>query len=184
VRIWASSDFNNVWVSPEGHVMHVDTTHDVITVLDESGMGVPLTVNANTQFFSPTSKPGGGLQADCNGHGVPVERKPGARVQDSRERGRSVATPLVAQSIDIETAQYSGAISAPSSAGFTYTRDFRTAGDDYVYKVAYISGNTANGSDAGGNPIEGTSGGTSPIPRCSPADRMRWPISSPPLTPA
>ncbi len=44
-----------------------------------------------------------------------------------------LATPLVAQSIDIETAKYDGAISAPGSSNFTYTRDFRTAGDDYVY---------------------------------------------------
>ena len=31
-RIWASSQFNNVWVSPEGHVLHVNANTDVITV--------------------------------------------------------------------------------------------------------------------------------------------------------
>jgi hypothetical protein len=156
VRIWASSDFNNVWVSPEGHVMHVDATRDVITVLNESGVGIPLTVNANTQFFfrqpqnpAADSKPiatGTGFLSSANlVRGFKVH----ASVVDP------LATPLVAQSIDIETAEYSGAISAPSSAGFTYTRDFRTAGDDYVYNVAYISSNTANGSDDSGNPITG-----------------------------
>ena len=28
-RIWASSQFNNVWLSPEGHVLHVDTSSNV-----------------------------------------------------------------------------------------------------------------------------------------------------------
>src|SRR5207302_1466669 len=31
VRVWASSQFSNVWLSPEGHVLHVDATTDVIT---------------------------------------------------------------------------------------------------------------------------------------------------------
>src|ERR1035437_2399409 len=54
VRIWASSIFNSVWVSPEGHVLHVNTATNVITVENEVGAGVPLTVNANTQFFFRT----------------------------------------------------------------------------------------------------------------------------------
>ena len=54
VRIWSSSTFNNVWVSPEGHVLHVNTSTDVITVQNELGAGVPLTVNSNTQFFFRT----------------------------------------------------------------------------------------------------------------------------------
>src|SRR5213078_5030522 len=51
VRVWASSTFANVWLSPEGHVLHVDTTTDLITVANESGVGVPVTVDANTEFF-------------------------------------------------------------------------------------------------------------------------------------
>src|SRR3984957_4357689 len=50
-RIYASNEFNNVWVSPEGHVLHVNTTNDMVTVENESGIGVPLLVNADTQFF-------------------------------------------------------------------------------------------------------------------------------------
>jgi hypothetical protein len=156
VRIWASSDFNNVWVSPEGHVMHVDTTSDVITVLDESGVGVPLTVNADTQFFfRQPQNPAADAQPIATGTGFLSSSnlvrgfKVHASVVDP------LATPLVAQSIDIETAQYSGAISAPGSAGFTYTHDFRTAGDDYVHTMAYIASGTANGSDDSGNPISG-----------------------------
>jgi hypothetical protein len=42
VRIWASSSFASVWISPEGHVLHVDTTGDVLTVQNELGLPVPL----------------------------------------------------------------------------------------------------------------------------------------------
>lgn len=35
VRMWASSSFNSVWLSPEGHVLHVNTTTNVITVENE-----------------------------------------------------------------------------------------------------------------------------------------------------
>ena len=54
VRMWASSDFNNVWLSPEGHVLHVNAANDVITGDNESGVAVPVTVDANTQFFFRT----------------------------------------------------------------------------------------------------------------------------------
>jgi len=40
VRIWASSQFDDIWKSPEGHVLHVDTTNDVITLSNESGQAV------------------------------------------------------------------------------------------------------------------------------------------------
>ncbi len=36
-RIWASSTFNNVWLSPEGHVLDVNANTDVITVTNEAG---------------------------------------------------------------------------------------------------------------------------------------------------
>src|SRR3984885_13697565 len=50
-RIWAGNNFPDVWLSPEGHVLHVDTTAQTITVTDELGVGVPLQINASTQFF-------------------------------------------------------------------------------------------------------------------------------------
>jgi hypothetical protein len=156
VRVWASSEFNKVWLSPEGHVMHVDTANDIVTILNESGVGVPLTVNANTQFFfrepqnpAVDSQPIATGTAFLSNQNLVRGFKVHASVVDP------LATPLVAQSIDIETAEYSGAISAPNTANFTYTHDFRTAGDDYVYRLDYISSATANGSDDAGNPITG-----------------------------
>jgi Domain of unknown function (DUF4382)/Domain of unknown function (DUF5666) len=147
-RIWVSSTFNNVWISPEGHVLDVNATTNVITVTNESGSPVPLTVNANTQFFyrQPWSGSADGT-AIATGtsflSNTDIARgfKVHASVVDP------LATPLVAQEIDIETADYSGMISAPSTTGFTYTHDFVRAVDDYTVTLPYISSTTANGND-------------------------------------
>ena len=66
-----------------------------------------------------------------------------------------LATPVVAQSIDIETAVYDGKISAPNTTGFTVTHLFRTATDDYMHTLDYIANATANGTDVSGNAIMG-----------------------------
>jgi Domain of unknown function (DUF4382) len=156
VRIWTSSSFNNVWISPEGHVLHVNTNTDVMTVLNESGVGVPLTVDANTQFFFRTPQ---NAQADA----TPIATGTGFLASHNLVRGFKVhasvvdplATPLVAQSVDIETAAYSGTISAANSTGFTDTRTFHTATDDYIVSLNYIDSTTANGKDSNGNAITG-----------------------------
>jgi hypothetical protein len=155
-RIWASSQFNSVWLSPEGHLLHVDAVNDVITVADESGRPVAMTVDANTQFFfrepqNPT--------VDA----TPIGTGPAFLTSKNLVRGFKVhasvvdplARPMVAQSIDIETAAYDGSISAPTMAGFTYTRNFRTPGDDYVYTLDYIAAASANGTDDSGTAIVG-----------------------------
>jgi hypothetical protein len=156
VRIWASSEFNNVWVSPEGHVLHVNPNTDVLTVENESGHAVPLTIDANTQFFFRQPQ---NPSADSKTIGM------GTTFLSSRDlvRGFKVhasvvdplATPLVAQSIDIETAKYDGKISSANPSDFTYTRNFLDAGDDYTYTLDYISSQSANGSDDSGNAVTG-----------------------------
>jgi hypothetical protein len=156
VRVWSSSSFNNVWVSPEGHVLHVNTGTDIITVQNESGVGVPLTVNSSTQFFFRTPW---NAVADT----TPIGTGTGFLTSHNFVRGFKVhasvvdplATPLVAQSIDIENARFDGSISGTSTTGFTYTRNFKTTSDDYVVTLDYISGSTANGNDSSGNPITG-----------------------------
>jgi hypothetical protein len=155
-RIWASSQFNDVWLSPEGHVLHVNTNTDVMTVQNESGMGVDLVVDANTQFFFRQPQSG---QADS----TPIGTGTAFLTSDDLVRGFKVhasvvdplATPLVAQSVDIEVAKYDGKISAPNMTGFTYTRVFATAKDDYTVTLNYIDGATANGTDPMGNAISG-----------------------------
>lgn len=155
-RIWASSVFNNVWLSPEGHVLHVNTNTDVITVENESGRGVDLVVDANTQFFF--RQPQSGL-ADA----TPIGTGTAFLTSKDLVRGFKVhasvvdplATPLVAQTVDIEVAKYDGRISAPDMTGFTYTRVFATAQDDYTVTLNYIDSATANGTDPMGNAITG-----------------------------
>jgi hypothetical protein len=155
-RIWASSDFNNVWVSPEGHVLHVDTVNNIVTVASESGRPVAMTVDANTEFFFRTPQNGAG-------DATPIATGTGFIANHDLVRGFKVhasvvdplASPLVAQSIDIETAVYDGRISAPDMTGFTYTRDFLTVADDYVYTLDYIAPTTSNGTDPAGNAITG-----------------------------
>jgi len=156
VRIWASSTFNNVWVSPEGHVLHVNTTTDVITVQNEAGVGVRLTVDSNTQFFFRTPW-------NATADATPIATGTGFLTSHNFVRGFKVhasvvdplATPLVAQTIDIEIARFDGTISGTTSSGFTYTRNFHTAGDNYAVTLDYISSSTTNGNDASGNPITG-----------------------------
>lgn len=156
VRIWASSSFNNVWVSPEGHILHADAATDVLTILDESGKPVPVTVNANTEFFFRTPQ---NALADA----TPIATGTAFVTNKNIVRGFKVhvsvvdplATPLVAQTIDIESAVYSGTISGANSVGFTDTRKFATASDDYQVSLGFISNTTANGKDSSGNAITG-----------------------------
>ncbi len=155
-RIWASSQFNNVWLSPEGHVLHVNTGTNVVTVASESGRGVDLVVDGNTQFFFRQPQDGladatpiGTGTAFLSNHDLVRGFKVHASVVDP------LAVPMVAQTIDIEVAKYDGKISAPNMSGFTYTRLFRTATDDYTVTLPYIDSATANGTDPMGNPISG-----------------------------
>ncbi len=146
VRMWAGSSFASVWLSPEGHVLHVDTTGDVLTVLNELGLPVPLTVDANTLFYFRTPSNG---QTDSNSIGQ------GTAFLANLVRGFKVhvsvvdplASQLVAQSVDIEIARYGGTISGTNTTGFTYTHDFRNTADDYTVTLPFISSGTANGSD-------------------------------------
>jgi len=156
VRVWASNDFANVWLSPEGHVTSVDAANSIIRVANESGGATPVSIDANTQFFFRTPA---NAQADA----TPIATGTGFLADQDLVRGFKVhvsavdplATPMVAQTVDIETAAYSGRISNATTTGFTYTHDFVRATDDYVATLNYISSSTANGTDADGNAIQG-----------------------------
>ena len=150
VRMWASGDFAKVWLSPEGHVLHVDTSTDIITVANESGVGVPVTVGANTEFFFRTP-------ANALADTTPIGTGPAFLTSHDLVRGFKVhvsavdplATPMVADTIDIETAGYSGRISAANSSSFTYTRQFARTTDDYTVTLDYVSAASANVDPSG-----------------------------------
>ena len=148
VRMWAANAFSSVWQSPEGHVLHVDTINDVIVVQNELGIGVPLQVDNNTQFFFRTpwnaiadSTPIGKGTIFLTNKDLVRGFKIHASVVDP------LASPLVAESVDIEIARYDGSISAVNANNFTYTRNFHTATDDYSFTLPYISNSAPNGSD-------------------------------------
>jgi hypothetical protein len=143
-RVWASSQFNSVWVSPEGHVDHVDAADSLIWVSNESGAHVPVSIDANTEFtyHGGTTAIGSGpsfLTAGNLVRGFKVH----VNVADPLQ------TPLLAQSIDIETAAYSGVISLSSASSFTYTHDYVRAGDDYAIALDYATA----GSDVNGKSV-------------------------------
>jgi len=149
VRLWASSSFNSVWISPEGHVLHVNSTTDVVTVQNELGSGVPVTVNSNTEFFFRT--PWNAL-ADA----TPIATGTQFLTNNNLVRGFKIhisvtdptAASLTAQTVDIEIAKYDGTISNATLTSFEYTRYFATATDDYLNKTLdYISNSTKNGTD-------------------------------------
>jgi hypothetical protein len=156
VRVWASSDFSNVWLSPEGHVTSVDAANSIIRVANESGGATAVSIDANTQFFFRTPA---NAQADA----TPIATGTGFLTDEDLVRGFKVhvsvvdplATPMVAQTVDIETATYSGRISSATASGFTYTHDFVRVTDDYVANLNYIAATTANGTDVEGNAIQG-----------------------------
>jgi len=158
VRVWASTDFNKLWVSPEGHVLHVNASTDTIVVDNAAGVPVPVTIDSGTQFFFRQP-------ANPAADAAPIGTGPSFLANGNFVRGFKVqvsvvdplASPLVAETIDIETAAYSGQISnaLPDGSGFTYTHDYRTSADDYSVSLDYISGTSANGKDSSGNAIEG-----------------------------
>lgn len=155
VRIWASSSFNTVWVSPEGHVLNVNAATDMITIEDEDGVGVPVQVNADTQFFFRAPQ---NPAADA----TPIATGTAFLADKDLVRGFKVhlsvvdplANPLVAQTVDIETAAYSGTISNATTTGFTYTRDFVRTIDDYTLTLDYVPSAMAE-VDPSGNAITG-----------------------------
>jgi hypothetical protein len=156
VRIWASSTFNTVWLSPEGHVLNVNTTTNVITVEDEDGVGVPVQVNADTQFFfRAPQNPAADATAIAIGTGFLANQDLVRGFKVHLGVVDPLASPLVAQTVDIETAAYSGTISnANATTGFTYTRDFVRASDDYSVTLDYVSGDVAE-VDPSGDAISG-----------------------------
>lgn len=143
-RIWASSQFNSVWVSPEGHIDHVDAANNVIWVSNESGTHVPVSISANTEFTYH-----GGMTAIGTG--------PSFLTGNDLVRGFKVhvncddplQTPLVASSVDIETAAFSGGISLASASNFTYTHDYVRSSDDYTIALDYATA----GTDVNGNSV-------------------------------
>jgi len=168
VRVWASTSFSKVFVSPEGHVLSVDriTTPatPTFTIVTENGTASPaITVNSGTEILfngTPVSTDGAtfltantfNFVSGFKVHVNPVD---------------PTVTPLVADTVNIEIARYAGSISGASPTGFTYNRAFPAhTSDNYTINLDYICSPgescvtatnpaTPNGEDNSGNAITG-----------------------------
>jgi len=147
-RLWASTDFAKIRVSPEGHVLHVDIANSRIVVANEAGRPVPVTINASTEFVVGGTTVGTGTAFLAN-----QQLLRGFKVQVSVVD--PLALPLVAQTVEIQSAVYDGVIAGADSLGFNYQRNFRTSNDDYQMHLAYIASSAPNGKDANGTAITG-----------------------------
>jgi hypothetical protein len=154
VRIWVANAFSSVYISPEGHVLHVNTTTDVITVQNELGQPVNLIVDANTEFFFRTpwnaaadSKPIGQGTGFLTSKNLVRGFKIHASVDPTVVPPDPTLGPFTVEAVEIEIARYDGSISAVNANTFTYTRKFNTSSDNYTFALPYISSNTPNGSD-------------------------------------
>ncbi|MFI5097950.1 MAG: DUF4382 domain-containing protein [Candidatus Acidiferrales bacterium] len=149
VRLWASSSFNSVWISPEGHVLHVNTGTATLVVENELGIPVPLTIDANTLFYFRTpAKAESDANAIGQGPGFLSNLVRGFKVHASVVD--PLAVPLVADSIDIEIARYDGTIGSMQANpvnGITYTHHFRNPNDNYTVLLPFINSATPNGTD-------------------------------------
>jgi len=152
-RIWSSATFNKVFVSPEGHVVHVDTVAGTGFLVDNAdGKPTRVAVDAATQFFF--RNPGTGTDV------TPIGVGPAFLTSKELARGFKVhvtpvdalAVPMVAATVDIEAAPYEGKVGNVTAAGFTLTNGFATLSDDYSVTLNYLSAATPNGTD----PLTGT----------------------------
>jgi hypothetical protein len=147
VRMWVSSSFNTVWISPEGHVLHVMTSTSSLVLDNEDGVPVTVKVDGSTQFFFRTpANPSSDAKPICTGTACLSDLVRGFKVHITAD---PLQNPLLAQTVDIEIARFGGAISAPTQASFVYTRHFATSAsaEDYTKTMPYISSSTPNGHD-------------------------------------
>jgi hypothetical protein len=158
-RILASSSFDKVWQNPEGHVLHVNTTNNVMWVTTEDGGAKRLAIGPNTTFLFGTSNTiigtgtsffdgttPGGLPNVARGFKVTVTGDP-----------LSTTTPPVLLSVEIDGAHYDGTITSPTGTQFDYARDFdmadgRGGKDDYTGSIDYAMGSEV---DQQGAPVTG-----------------------------
>jgi hypothetical protein len=145
VRIWTSSSFNTVWISPEGHVRHVLSSSNRLIVDNEDGRPASVDVDSNTQFFfRAPANPAVDAKPSCTGTACLSDLVRGFKVHITAD---PLQSPFLAQTVDIEIARFDGMISAPTTKTFAYTHNFADANDNYSKTMFYISNATPNGHD-------------------------------------
>ena len=151
-RLWAGSAFSGVYSGPEGHVLHVDAGAGVLTVADQDGVGVPIRVTPATRFFfrDPANAPADAAPIGSGPAFMGASLVRGFKVHASLD---PAASPMTAQTVDIEVARFEGAVST-GAGGFTCTRAFATAADGYTVSLGYGSGFQGAAFDAASGPVD------------------------------
>jgi hypothetical protein len=147
-RVYTASTFDKIWKNPEGHVLHVNTTTNVMHVSTEDGGATAVKIDSGTLFYSKASNTvigtgatffdgltPGGLPNLARGFKVNVVLNP-----------TSTTTPQAAQSVEIDVARYDGSLTS-SSAGIDLMRNFpntdgRGGKDNYKGTIPFATGPT------------------------------------------
>jgi len=137
-------------------VLGVDPARGIITVTNELGAGVPVTVTATTDFYYREP-------ADALADATPIGTGTAFLANQQLVRGFKVhvgsmnplGVPLVADSVDIERAAFGGEIANAGATALTYTSQYRIAADNYALTLPYIAPGAANGYDDSNAPIAG-----------------------------
>jgi hypothetical protein len=160
-RIYASKTFDTVWKNPEGHVLHVNTTNNVMDVTTEDGNATRVAIGPDTAFYFGSSNAVIGT-GTAFFDGVTPGKLPnvarGFKVAVTTDP-LSTAKPPVALTVEVEMARYNGAITLPTATGFDLARNFADADgrgglDNYTGTLDYIASASAN-TDQEGTAISG-----------------------------
>jgi hypothetical protein len=118
VRVWYSSDASKLptWM-PEGHVVSVNTSTNILKVLNDDGVPVPISVDSGTQFFfhGGTASIGAGNAFLSN---LGRDFKVDVTVADP------LVSPMVATAVDIERGVFEGNITSANASSFHYQKWF------------------------------------------------------------
>lgn len=150
----ATNAFNDVWVGPEGHVLHVEANQNVLFVTSDGWTPEKILVDPTVTTFSfhgttisdPTSNTLGTTPLAA------LNIRRGFKVTAT---GGSASTP--ATTLDIETADFNGpitpapAVSPPASV--TYSDVFNTVADDFGVTLPFVS--TAYAQNLAGQSVKG-----------------------------
>ena len=130
-RIFASDTaFDKVWVSPEGHVLHVHPQRNTVTITGDSGQPQDIIIDPFTTQFS------------FKGQSVTLPQGANPLVALNIRRGfkinADVAAPAIATQVDIETAIFEGYVTDSTTSSFSFSRKFSDSDDEYLITLPYV----------------------------------------------
>ncbi|MBR7777955.1 hypothetical protein [Undibacterium rugosum] len=147
-RIYASKSFSKVFISPEGHVIHVDSNAGTSFWMDQAdGKPAKILIDPTTKFFFRNPNAASDATPIGSGSAFVSARNLLRGFKVKVTPADASANPLHASTVDIEAAPFNGRIGNVSTSGFNLGYQFNTSDDNYSSPLTYISSATANGFD-------------------------------------